>query len=199
MHSIPCNIATGDRQVIAEASALAIQPRCKRHTAMQACPRLTVFQKALVTVFMVLLSVLPVHALDGKNYPGSMCVRWSGTSTPIYNFSAIGNPSATTDLRLDCPVIKDATNISSGWVRVIDQHYSDNVGCNLNSLYRSGGSYVGWWTPWVSSVGSSGNPQHLGFGSVGANSLTHYYYSCRIPPTYGGNLSYITSYNVTEN
>ena len=166
---------------------------------MQARPLLTAVQRILVAVVMVALGILPAHALDGKNYPGSMCVRWAGTSTPVYNFSAIGNPSATTDLRLDCPVVKDAASIQSGWVRVIDQHYNDDVGCSLNSFYRSEGGYVGWWTPWVSSSGSSPNPQHLGFGSVGANSLTHYYYSCRIPPTYAGNISYITSYHVTEN
>ena len=159
----------------------------------------TAWQKTLVALGIVVLSALQVHAGDGKTYPGSLCVRWSGTSTPIYEFSAIGNPSATTELRLDCPVIKDGANIASGWVGVVDRHYSDDVGCNLNSFYRSGSGYVLNSTPWIRSVGSSGNAQQLPFGGVVANSLTHYYYSCRIPPTYTGNISYITTYHVIEN
>ena len=66
---------------------------------------LTAWKMALFAMGIVVLSAVQVHASDGKNYPGSLCVRWSGTSTPVYNFSAIGNPSATTELRLDCPVV----------------------------------------------------------------------------------------------
>ncbi len=160
---------------------------------------LTAWKMARFAMGIVALSAVQVHAVDGKNYPGSLCVRWSGTSTPVYNFSAIGNPSATTELRVDCPVVKDASNIQSGWVLVVDQHDNDGIGCNLNSLYRSGGGYAGWSTPWVSSVGRSDDAQPLGFGSVGSNNLTHYYYSCRIPPTDAGRISYITSYHVREN
>jgi len=137
---------------------------------------------------------------DGKIYPGSMCVRYAGTGTPSYNFSAIGNPSATQWLYLDCPVIHDTIggNINKGWVRMIDQHYSSDVRCSLNSYYRSGNAFWGWWTANKSTSGSGAHPQHITFNGIGANSLAHYYYSCRIPPRYSGNTSYITSYNVEE-
>jgi hypothetical protein len=154
---------------------------------------------SLVTIAMATLGISQVHAVDGKNYPGSMCVRWSGTSTPVYNFSAIGNPSSTTWLYLDCPAVKDASNIASGWVRMLDRHYSSNISCRLYSVYASTGGYYGWVTPVVSSTGSSANPQHRPFGGIGGNSIAHYYYSCSIPPTYSGYVSYITSYQVSEN
>ena len=157
---------------------------------------------------VVLISLVSVLALgvssgmagDGKLYPGSMCVRYAGTSTPAYNFSAIGNPSTTSWLYLDCPVIHDtiSSNVKNGWVRMIDQSYTNALRCSLNSFYRSGGSFYGWWTANKSSSGSGSHPQHITYSGIGANSLAHYYYSCRIPPKYSGNTSYITSYYVEE-
>jgi hypothetical protein len=156
---------------------------------------------ALAAFVLATLGATQAHAVDGKNYPGSMCVPWGANRTPTYYYSAIGNPSTSTDLLLDCPIVRDSiTNtIQSGWVKAIDQHYYDNVSCRLDSIYFSGGAAWGWSSPTLSSSGSSGNPQHLAFGGVGANNTAHYYYSCRIPPTFNGNVSSITSYQVNEN
>ena len=63
-----------------------------------------IFITLLVALFMVMTSALPALADDGKIYPGSMGVRYAGTSTPTYNCSAIGNPSANEWLYLDLPV-----------------------------------------------------------------------------------------------
>lgn len=154
----------------------------------------------LAAAGLMVIGVSQAHAVDGKEYAGSACVPY-GTNNryPSYNFSAIGNPSATQWLYLDCPAVHDARNISSGWVRVMDLHYYSDVTCSLNSIYFSGGAVWGWGTPERSSVGSSANTQQLAFGGVGASDIAHYYYSCRIPPTFNGNLSYITSYQVIEN
>lgn len=130
------------------------------------------------------------------------CVYRYAGPTPTYNNSAIGNPAATT-LYLDCPVIHDSINhrIHSGWVKVFDRHFTAPVSCNLNSLYPSGTGFFGWWTSFQSSSGgSSTSPvETLTFGSLSSNPTAHYYYSCQIPPTYSGYVSYITSYKVNEN
>ena len=157
------------------------------------------FAVSLLALFMVIAGALPALAADGKVYPGSMGVRYAGTSTPTYNFSAIGNPSANQWLYLDLPAIHDASNINSSWVRVIDQHYSANIGCRLFSVYRCGCGYCGWTSQYKESQGSGCNAQVLSAGAVGANSISHYYFSCKIPPKYNNNTSYIISYKVKEN
>ena len=65
------------------------------------------FVASLLALFMVIAGALPALAIDKKIYPGSMGVRYSGTSTPRLSHSAIGNPSANTWLYLDLPVIHD--------------------------------------------------------------------------------------------
>ena len=153
----------------------------------------------LTAVFMAAIGAPPVYAGDSKIYPGTMCVRWSGTNTPTYEFGAIGNPSSTW-LYIDCPAVHDVLgkNISSGWVGMIDQNYDADIRCRLTSVYRSGNAYTFWETPELGSTGSSANPQNISYGGVYSNGSTHYYYSCRIPPAFNGNVSRITSYQVNE-
>lgn len=157
---------------------------------------------ALFSVLFLLCASVTTFADDGKVYPGSMGVRWSSYDpVPTLNASAIGNPSSTKSLRVDLPVIHDCigNNIEQGWVKVIDMHYGQNIRCSLNSVYRNGSSFYGWWGPNKYSSGSSQNPKTLTHGGLGSNTQAHYYYSCSIPPTYNGNRSYIISYYVEEN
>ena len=140
---------------------------------------------------------------DAKVYPGSMAVRWSGTSTPSYYASAVGNPSASQWLYVDLPVINDsmAEHVHSSSVRVVDRHYSSNVRCSLNSVYWNSttGTMWGYWGSTKSSSGSSDGLQYLSTGSSsGAGSTYHQYFSCAIPPAYYGHRSYIVSYYVNE-
>jgi hypothetical protein len=158
------------------------------------------FITLLVALFMVMTGALPALAADGKIYPGSMGVRYAGTSTPSYSWSAIGNPSTGSWLYLDLPAIHDTIggNINESWVRVIDQHYSANISCKLCSVYRCGCGYCGWISPTKYSSGSGCNQQVLSPGGVGANNRSHYYFSCKIPPRYNNNTSCIISYYVEE-
>jgi hypothetical protein len=97
--------------------------------------------------------------------------------------------------------VHDASNISSGWVRVTDQNFDRDVRCTLNSVYRdtvNSALYLWFYGP-ISSVGTSPNVQQLNFGGVGANSLSHYYYSCVIPRTYNGVVSWLHTYQIVEN
>ena len=85
-----------------------------------------------------------------------------------------------------------------------DRNFAAYIHCVLWSVYRSDtGSIVmifeGHAKPSEVSVGSSPNVQELQFGPVGATAKTHYYYSCSIPPTYNGYVSYVHTYQIVEN
>jgi hypothetical protein len=116
------------------------------------------------------------------------------------NFSAIGNPSRTEELRVDCPAVKDedSRGTHDGWFRAIDVNRSANVRCNINSIFRSNSEWRGWWTPTRSTSGFGSHVQHVSFPEdLGANDVSHYYFSCVIPTADTGT-SYITSYQVRE-
>ena len=158
-----------------------------------------IFITLLVSLFMVITGALPALAADMKIYPGSMSVRYAGTSTPTYNYSAIGNPSTRQSLYLDLPVIRDLNRgISKSRVRVIDQNCRSNISCQLCSVYRSGCKFRGWFTPTKWSKGCKCTEQVLSPGKVRANFKSHYYFSCKIPPKYRNKISYINSYYVKE-
>ncbi len=147
---------------------------------------------------------LPVQAYDNddKVYAGSECVRYYGAvgDNTTLNHSAIGNPSRTQDLRVDCPAINDEDGDGTlhQWFRAIDQNRFQSVRCNVNSIYRSGSSWWGWWTPWRGTSGYGSHVQHVNFPEdLGANSVSVYYFSCVIPRVDVGT-SYITSYRVLE-
>ena len=158
-----------------------------------------IFITLLVALFMVITGALPALAADMKIYPGSMGVRYAGTSTPTYYYSAIGNPSATQWLYLDMPVIRDLNGgISLSKVRVIDQNCRSGIMCQLCSVYRSGCKFYGRFTPRKWSKGCSCREQVVYPGKVKASKNSHYYFSCRIPAKYKNKTSYINSYYVKE-
>jgi hypothetical protein len=136
------------------------------------------------------------------DYLGENCVNRSPGVTPYYFSGAIGNPSTTTWLELDCPMSR-AAQFDSGTVDVIDQNgYTgydvscSHVGVHWNyntATYYTGGSRA--------SSGVGTQKQTLYFnGIVNASWPTVYYYSCIIPPAYGGAKakSYIETYTLSE-
>lgn len=153
----------------------------------------------LLMAGVLALGAAAAHADDGKIYPGSHCVRWSGP-TPVYNFSLLGNPSTETLLRVDCPVVHDTINgdIRDGIVRVIDQSH-DEVRCSLISVFVNGGGGLSYWTSGVKETeGTSGLVKRLDFGSLPGDSTSHYFYSCDIPTVHEGAMSWLISYRVDE-
>lgn len=143
-----------------------------------------------------------VMAGDAKTYPGSMCVRYSG-SNPSYSYSLIGNPSSSQWLYLDCPVINDSMSedLANSWVSILDRHYSKNVCCSINSVYwnSSAARVYGWWGGNKCSSGSGNHLQKRTWGGLGgAGENVHTYFSCKIPPTYSGHASYIVNYHANE-
>lgn len=162
---------------------------------------LRVFSFSFIATLLVAIFMSQAQAADGKVYPGSNCVRYAG-STPSYSWSRIGNPSTTTNLYLDCPFAKDHIGFAfdSYWMRATDLSSASNVTCRLYSVYRSGGTIWFWSGSLLatSSAGFSTNEQHISGGAnVGANNVSHAYFSCKIPPQQIGR-SYISSYSATE-
>ncbi|BFM04892.1 hypothetical protein [Halioxenophilus aromaticivorans] len=149
-------------------------------------------------VFMLSTAAL---AADWKTYPGSMGVKFKGPS-PYINHSGIYNPSSTSVMYVDLPIINDDSNdIASSNVRVIDRHYSQDIRCSVNQRYMStsSGSVYGYMGGNKLSSGSSAFLQKLNTGALGGSgSAVHSYFSCKIPPTYSGNRSGIFSYYVNE-
>lgn len=137
---------------------------------------------------------------DQKIYPGSMGVKFSG-ATPNYFYSSIGNPSTTTTMHVDLPVVNDTnTAVESSWVKVLDRHYNSNLSCSLNTAYWNNtyDTFYGSWGASVTSTGSSNNVQTLNTGTATGAADRHIYVSCTIPPAYSGNFSHIVSYSVDE-
>jgi hypothetical protein len=150
----------------------------------------------------ILVGATAAVAGDAKTYPGSMCVRYSG-SNPSYSGSMIGNPSSSQWLYLDCPAINDSMSeqLHNSWVAVLDRHYSSDVHCSVHSRYwnNSTAALNGWWGGNKYSAGSGNNLQKLSWGRLsGAGDSVHTYFSCAIPPAYSGHVSYIVNYHANE-
>jgi hypothetical protein len=145
---------------------------------------------------------LQAHAFSfGHYYPGESCVNRTPTVDPYYFSGAIGNPSTTEWLYLDCPMDR-ATAYDTGTVDVIDQNgYTGyDVSCaqvGVHWNYNTASYYTGG-TKNSSGVGTQ--KQTLSFGVATGAFPTVYYYSCAIPPAYGGNKakSYIETYSSSE-
>lgn len=160
------------------------------------------FARAATVSLVLGLASTTLQAGDAKSYPGSMGVKYAGADV-VLNYSAIGNPSGSQWSYVDLPIINDdmSNDIRYSGVRVLDRHYSSNVRCSVNTAYwnNSSDTFYGWWGANVSSSGSGNDAQYLNTGGVGGKgSTTHSYFSCRIPPAYAGNRSYIISYYVNE-
>ena len=164
---------------------------------------------ALLTASLLFMSAVGAGAFerfDGQGLvnqqrrPGTECVRWSGGS-PFLSYSAIGNRSSSSTLKVDCPVTRNTIygTIKGVRVRVNDANpfSGKRLACTLVSVYRSAnGAMQGRGTgPRVSGNGVS----DLVFGGLThASSNSHAYLSCQVPTTYYGRSSYLDSYMVQE-
>ena len=178
---------------------------------------------SLLSAGLFIVGLGQAHAFDNgyadrKVFAGSSCVKYSGP-TPTYYASSIGNPSTSTLMKVDCPVTRDGQRILSGTVQVYDNSPVDTVRCQMLNLYRrTNGSFTGRSTAWVHSSNSWPSTQsgvsvsHRGkstleFPGLPAvtsryqsdhSEMSHYYFSCTVPRSYGGSRSYIDSFKVDE-
>jgi hypothetical protein len=131
-------------------------------------------------------------------YPGSMCVKWSGED-PHIEFSAIGNRSSTSTLRIDCPALN--TQLSgqvTGGFFALDRSSAQNVGCSLNVVYRGNGAWFGNFGATNYTAGTSNDKQFRAVGGGYSTTERHYYVSCSIPPAENNLRSYVVSYKIRE-
>jgi hypothetical protein len=149
-------------------------------------------------------STSPSYA-DSKTYAASECVRWDERVDPAtyINFSRRFNTSTTSRLRLDCPAVKDrSTDIRNSWIRVIDQHPTDQVCAQLIAYKQLGALTVLRGTPALCTtlVFASPNSVQLNTGALAAIPVdAHYHFSVyRIPPRLNGRDSGVVTYYVDE-
>jgi hypothetical protein len=169
---------------------------------MKTIPNALAFVAASTLVLFACIAAPTAHAVSfGYYYPGESCVNRSPTIAPYYFSGAIGNPSTTEWLYVDCPMDR-ATTYDTGTVDVIDQngYTSYDVSCaqvGVHWNYNTATYYTGG-TRNSSGVGTQ--KQTLSFAAAPGAFPSVYYYSCAIPPAYGGNKakSYIETYSVSE-
>ena len=160
----------------------------------------------VATVFgaFSLLATTSETRADAKNFPGSVCVRWSGSSSVAYYYSAIGNASTHSSLYLDCPVTKDLSrvNTSGNHFAAKDRSASNGVQCSLMSMrVEYDCSVSGWSSGSRTTLGNLNRWQIVSTdhdpGSVVSSDRGYYFFSCKIPPK-ATDISYILMLRVDE-
>ncbi|WP_144394893.1 hypothetical protein [Pleionea sediminis] len=143
----------------------------------------------------------PSHAEDGKNYNASSCIAYSGDGKRL-SYSNIYNTSSSQVLRTDCVATKDSIGhtIRSGWIEVRDLSSNEDVSCTLISHYNVVGSTTGRiWSQNRRTSGINSNWQRLNYSGLGAASNGHYYYSCSLPRRTSNGVSWLGTYQISEN
>jgi hypothetical protein len=139
-------------------------------------------------------------AADTKLYPGVGCeasdpsrqsARLIGANGVLFNFDT------ASDLRVVCPLVKDATRIGSAFVRVLDQSTAADVRCTLRTM-RSDGSVQQEQS--VGTTGFSSGVQQLSFAGQAAQpgNVGFYALDCTLPARQGSNTSAVVMISVTE-
>ena len=144
---------------------------------------------------VLLLGAASAWAGDAKHYSGSTCQ--SNQTAIRHAYGRARNASTTDAIWLECPVLKDTAHIDSGWVRVIDQNFGDDVRCYLWSLRSDTAGWSGHFRS-AASAGTNSNPQTLEFSSMSSFSDGSYFLTCLVPPVYSGQASSVVAYRVRE-
>jgi hypothetical protein len=156
------------------------------------------------------LSVLttggPASALDGKTYPGIACQPTD--QSQVYrapNSSGIFNPSTTSLLSVNCPVVRDTIpgNSTAGIAQVLMTVVDGNTtaGFNLNCAIASSSSTGQVIEVAITASKNDANPstqQLTPMKDIASVSGGYYVLNCTIPPRQRG-LSGIVMYQVDEN
>jgi hypothetical protein len=155
----------------------------------------TALKLALAVVVAVAIGAPQAHA-DSKIYPGLMCVNYGSAGIANYEYGAIGNYSSTNVLRVGCPIVRDGSSMTSGWVEVLDRHDDQDVACRVVAGHRNEDVLTGSFSAYQRSTSTGG--VRLSFGDPGGTSLSHYYYFCTIPPMTPRGASHVVTYQATE-
>lgn len=151
-----------------------------------------------ITTLMVMGFAQSVQAGDGKSYPGSMCTKYTGSGTDVTGTAAMRNNSATNDLKVICPIVKDQNGIQKVSIHTIDPG-GGAIACRVLTHYRENATWKGQWT--TAKSGGNGDPSFINFNNVNHDAITgaHSYIRCTIPHKLNnGSGFHIISYHVTE-
>jgi hypothetical protein len=158
-----------------------------------------------VQLVIAMSCAVPAQAVlagDGTIYPGRMCTANRAAHT-VDMFSSVSNPSPTARLTVDCPIVRQQTErpIDAGsWVRLVDQHTTQNIECEMvSAALVSLGTGGVWYSGRVRTVGWGDHVQQFSFGGFGANNISSSSMWCSLPPTQDGRPSYVLSYKIVEN
>ncbi|WP_062270227.1 hypothetical protein [Endozoicomonas arenosclerae] len=160
--------------------------------------------KGLKGASMALVAMLSLgaQAADVKNYQASTCEVVSGDNYKYSQyFGYIQNNSTTNKLVVTCPLVRDDTiannTASNGWIRVRDQHSTENVRCVFYRVSSTGTSASG---SVKYSAGTSFTTQKLTFNNLneGPTEDTMHMY-CEVPAKQAGaSASGVYSYSTNE-
>ncbi len=151
-----------------------------------------------IATSMVMIFAQSVQADDGKSYPGSMCTKYEGSGTDVTSIAGMRNNSATSDLKVICPIVKDQNGIKSVSMHTIDPG-GGAISCRVLTHIRENGAWKGQWTTPKSS--GNGDPSFINFNNVNQDGGAgkHSYIRCTIPHKLNdGSGFHIISYHVIE-
>jgi len=131
-----------------------------------------------------------------KAYPGGACVRTSGSAYERY-FGTVFNNSATSELNVFCPLVRDGGYILTARVNVFDRNTTIDVSCTLWHEQERGNN-VFLVSSTVTSSGFADTYKSLKFSGPGFPVGGYYYVTCSIPRADNGQVSHIASLTVIE-
>ena len=152
---------------------------------------------SLVAITMI---ASPLVFADTKIYAGADCDHHSGSTEYDRAGGGIRNKSASEQLVVMCPIVKDnmAMRIGGGLLNAVDRHKDKNVRCTIYSAHRTQLSNSSNQSPVVKTSKSPNYPQEVPFAAIpNSGPGARHYMKCNIPPK-GKNFSYIVSYQVNE-
>lgn len=134
-------------------------------------------------------SVTADAAVVVTNYPGAVCVAVSGGAYMLFG-GTVMNASSTSELNVMCPLVNDSSHgsLAGATIWVFDRNSTRDVSCTLFSETVSG-STVSSFSNTQTSSGFGSSVQTLSFPALGAGQ--HYFVTCSIPRTDGGNVSHV--------
>jgi hypothetical protein len=159
-----------------------------------------------VTVSLLALASSNAWAVDGKDYPGMICVA-DQTSVPAGHTNGTAqvyagtlmNASTTEKLFVTCPFVHDQNNIQSATIEAYDRTSSDEVSCTLHSeIDNASGMTIFSSSPNGTGVAAfSGAALPISMGSVSTGNYN--YAQCSIPKKDPANgFSHLAGFSVTE-
>jgi hypothetical protein len=162
---------------------------------------------AITISILALIQTVPATA-GWQLYPAAMCVRWSENNVvPSLSHSRIFNSSTTESMNVDCPVLHQNFDSSSGnnldyaEIGMIDDNLNADVECRLASRHQEGSYLYGWTSAPVTtySAGTHEQVKVLSYSTPDRHPDNWYYISCKVPPVAPGRtMSGITYYEAHD-